>query len=320
MKKPHYQIGIDLGGTDIKAGLVSNGELLKTTKIKTAVQSGENAIITDMAGLVNVLSEGIPFAEIDGIGIGVPGLVDSVSGIVTFAGNINFKNVPLVSKLSKLTNLPVYIMNDASVAMLAEHAYGSAQGYDSAVMVTIGTGIGCGMVLGGEIFEGTSALGGEIGHMVICANGLKCNGCGRLGCYEMYASTSALVRQTKKAMQGNLDSLLWQVCDGILENVNGKTVFDGAELGDQLAISVLDEYLYMLSVGLVNIINIIRPQAIVLGGGICGQGEKLLNPLRKLIDSQLMIVSPKVKLHIATHKNDAGILGGSLLVKNNTKL
>lgn len=309
-----YQIGIDIGGTGIKAGLVENGKIISSRKVPTRVNDGADAIIDDIAKIVVELKEEAAPAVVTGVGIGCPGAISSSAGVVDFSGNLKWSYVPLGEKLNKKVCLPVRVSNDANVAALGEARYGAGKKYNSSVMITLGTGVGGGIIIDGKLFEGNQSKGAEIGHSVIRAGGEKCQGCGRHGCFEAYSSATALIRDTKRAMQKNPDSLLWKVCPNI-DDVNGKTVFEARLLGDKAAIGVFDEYIHMLGESLVNIVNTFRPEAIILGGGICAEGDVLLAPLKKFIAENSFGEGPHVGLHVASLKNDAGIIGAAALVE-----
>lgn len=307
-----YQIGIDIGGTSIKAGLVKDGRIVAWRSVLTDTDAGADKIISDIAGMVNELKIEAGDKVITGVGIGCPGAVNSCTGMVDHAYNLKWDYVPLGEKMQKLTGYPTRVCNDANAAALGEAKYGAGKAYGSSVFITIGTGIGSGIIIDGRMYEGNQSKGAEIGHVVIKSGGEPCT-CGRRGCFEAYSSATALIRDTKRAMLKNPDSKLWEVAPDI-EKVNGKTVFDGMLLGDTTAKKVFDKYIQMLGEGLCNIINALRPEAIILGGGVCAQGDVLLVPLKKYIAKYSFGEGPHVGLHIATLKNDAGIIGAASLV------
>ena len=307
-----YQIGIDIGGTSIKAGLVKEGRIISWRSVVTDTEAGADKIIADIAGMVNELKDEAGDKIITGVGIGCPGAVNSCTGMVDHAYNLKWDYVPLGEKMQKLTGYPTRVCNDANAAALGEAKYGAGKAYNSSVFITIGTGIGSGIIIDGRLFEGNQSKGAEIGHVVIKSGGEPCT-CGRRGCFEAYSSATALIRDTTRAMMKNPHSKLWEVCPDI-EKVNGKTVFDGMLLNDKAAKSVFEHYITMLGEGLVNIVNALRPEAIILGGGVCAQGDVLLVPLKKYVAEYSFGEGPHVGLHIATLKNDAGIIGAAALV------
>lgn len=307
-----YQIGIDIGGTTVKAGLVKDGRIVSWKTVVTDIDNGPDKIIADIAALVNSLKDDAGDKIITGVGIGCPGAVNSCTGVVDHAYNLKWDYIPLGEKMQKLTGYPTRVCNDANAAALGEAKYGAGKAYKSSVFITIGTGIGSGIIIDGRLFEGNQSKGAEIGHVVIKSGGEPCT-CGRKGCFEAYSSATALIRDTKRAMLRDQGSKMWEICPDI-EKVNGKTVFDAMLLDDRPAQGVFDNYIKMLGEGLVNIVNALRPEAIILGGGVCAQGDVLLVPLKKYIAKYSFGEGPHVGLHIASLKNDAGIIGAAALV------
>lgn len=309
-------IGFDIGGMSIKAGIVDlNGKIIQKHTIKTNSENGAEPFLKDIKGLLTNL---LDFANknnyvIGGIGFGVPGVVNNNLGTIDYACNLNLCNVPLKDYLKDF-NLPIFVSNDANVAALAEQRWGVARGYNDVVMVTLGTGIGGGIVIDNKLFEGYEGKGAEIGHSVIVVDGEEC-GCGRHGCFEAYASASALLRYTKEIMQKNKDSLMWEYCDNKIENINGLTSFECAKKGDKAANKVVDLYIKYLGEGLLNICNIFRPQAIVLGGGVSNQKDYLKDKVQKYLEDRWYGYNetPRVEVLIAELKNDAGIIGAATL-------
>lgn len=307
--------GIDLGGTFIKCGIVDEeGNILAKDKVPTKVERPYPQVIEDMANLVKRLAarSGV---QIQGVGVGSPGMIDSEKGVVVFSGNFGWRNVPLVEELKKYFVVPVKLTNDANAAALGESFCGAGKEYRSSVLITLGTGVGSGIVIDGKLFEGNGSAGAEIGHMVIKTGGEKCT-CGRFGCFEAYASATALVRETKRAMERHSESVMWRLCRGNLSAVDGKTAFDGMRAGDPVAKRVVGDYVTALAAGIVNVANIFRPEAILLGGGVCKEGETLLAPLREIFSRELFggEENVPVKLATATLGNDAGICGAARLL------
>ena len=308
----NLQIGIDLGGTFIKGGIISDsGEMLVKGEIPTEVDKGEQQVAQNISNLCEMLIKDAKVLkeQIKGIGIGAPGMIDSKSGVVIFANNLGFNYTPLADLVKNKTSLPVKITNDANAAALGEATFGAGKKFSSSIFVTLGTGVGGGIVIDNKLFEGTKSAGAEIGHMVICAGGEPCT-CGLKGCFEAYSSATALIRDTKRAMMANKDSLMWEV--GI-DNVNGKTPFDYADK-DQSAKAVVDNYIKMLSLGLINLANIFRPEALIIGGGVSRQ-PGIDKPLYELVNAQKYAGTkgPEVKVLIASLKNDAGTFGAAAL-------
>ena len=316
-----YIIGIDLGGMSAKGGLFSeNGELLTEEKVATCSEDGFEGTLEKLANLSRVLVEkiGVDYADVLAIGVGSPGVVDGKEGIVLRWSNYDWNNVPFAMTLSQLTGKKVYLANDANVAALGEAKFGATSQYQSSILLTIGTGIGGGIVFDGKLIEGYRCAGAELGHITIREGGLPC-ACGRRGCYEKYASTTALIKQTRHAMVENLDSKMWEVADGKIENVSGRTAFMAAREGDESAKKVIEQFVGYLSEGIADFVNILRPEAIVIGGGISNEGELLFEPLRRAVDARTYIAMDIVPLKIVGAKlgNRAGLYGAYCIAKEN---
>mgnify|MGYP004674084735 FL=1 len=311
----HY-IGIDLGGTFIKGGIIDlNGKVVYNTKTPTEVSKGSSAVVTNIANLIKTLAEkdGREVCSYKKVGIAVPGMIDDKAGVVVMAGNFGWKNFPLKQELEKLLPLEIIISNDANVAALGEAYFGAGAKYNDSVFITLGTGVGGGVIIDKKIFSGYRSAGAEIGHMIIAYDGEQCT-CGNKGCFEAYSSATALIRDTKREMQSNKNSAMWNI--GGLDKVDGKTAFDYYDC-DKSAKKVVDNYITMLGVGLVNVANIFRPEVIMLGGGVCGQGEKLVKPLQEYLDKHIFAgdLGPHVPITIATLGNDAGFIGAAAMCK-----
>lgn len=314
-----YIIGIDVGGMSAKGALfTSDGQLLCTKNVKTNKADGFEGTLRKLSVLANDLTkeQGVDFADVESIGLGVPGVVNSNNGVVLRWSNFNWSDVPFAETLSRYTGKSVYIANDANVAALGEAKFGATAQYQSSILLTIGTGVGGGMVFDGKLIEGFQSAGAELGHITIREGGLPC-ACGRLGCYEKYASASALILQTRHAMVENLQSEMWKIAEGKIENVDGTTAFKAAKAGDETAKKVIEQFVSYLSEGIADFVNILRPEAIVLGGGIANEGEALFEPLRKAVDERSYIAMDIVPLKIVGAKlgNKAGIYGAYCLAK-----
>ncbi len=311
-----YYIGIDLGGTFIKGGIVNeNGEILVSDKTPTEVEKGDMGVAADIARLAKDLltRQGIDISEVEGLGIGSPGMIDSAEGNVVYANNLGWENFRICDELSRLLGgIKVKIGNDANVAALGEVKFGAARNYNSAIMITLGTGVGGGIVIDGKLVEGNKGAGAELGHIVIVKGGEQCS-CGRRGCFEAYSSATALIRDTRRAMEAHPHSKMWEI--GSIDAVTGKTVFDYAPV-DVYAKEVLDSYIEHLACGLVNYANVFRPEVILLGGGVCAQGDNLIKPLQKIFDKEIYAgdKGPRVPILIAELENSAGLLGAAALL------
>ncbi|MCL2748150.1 MAG: ROK family protein [Oscillospiraceae bacterium] len=304
-------IGIDVGGTNIAAALVTpQWHIVKKTSRPTLPGRGAGAVIDDLRDIIREMSAGLADG-VQAIGIGVPGVVDNKAGYVFRTPNMPLDGTPLVRMLGQ--DVPVYLGNDANVAALGEYRMGAARGVNSMVMVTLGTGVGGGFIMDGRIVEGVGGAAAEIGHIVVCRNGLPCT-CGRRGCWEKYASASALIRMTEEAMQAHPESLLKQAMTGDPPHVSGRTAFDAARQGDGVAQSVLDEYIDWLAEGALNVIIMLQPEVLCVGGGVSGEGDALLVPLKQRIEARQYcpgIRQTEVKKAILG--NDAGLIGAALL-------
>lgn len=313
-----FYIGVDLGGTNIAAGLVnSEGKIIAKGSVPTLRKREYPEIIKDMAALIFDLinSQGMNISDFHSIGVGSPGIPDCSEGKIVYASNINFRDVPLRKELQKYINLPVYVNNDANIAAFAESVAGAAKGYKTSVTVTIGTGIGSGIIIDGKIFSGFNNAATEFGHMVLQMNGEPCN-CGRRGCWETYASATACINQTKAAAAQNPDSLINKLVGGDLDKIDAKTAFDAAKQGDEAAVNVVDQYIRYIGAGLANIINCFQPEVIVIGGGVCKEGEYLLAPLREFVKANTFAPAHNIKIaeiKAAEMGNDAGIVGAAML-------
>lgn len=309
-----YYIGIDLGGTFIKGGIVDDtGRVLVKDQAPTESDKGADTVIANIVALCRELMAraGMTANDITGLGMGVPGMIDAVAGRVVYSNNLGWADLALADALSSALKLPVRIANDANVAALGETKFGAGKQYDNTVMITLGTGVGSGIVVDGHLLEGNHSAGAELGHTVIVAGGEQCT-CGRRGCLEAYASATALIRDTKRAMQQHPESKMWEL--GALDLVTGKTAFDYRAC-DDTARDVTDSYIEKLGVGIINVANALRPEAIILGGGVCGEGENLLAPLRELLAREIFAgeKGPAVDLVIAECGNGAGLLGAAAL-------
>ena len=310
-----YYIGIDLGGTFIKGGIVDDGgRIIIKDKIPTESGKGAEAVIDNMIRLCHTLLSlaKMTVADVQGVGVGIPGMVDSQMGAVIFAANLGWKNIPLGELMNKALGLRVKLTNDANAAALGEIRFGGGKRRNNAVMLTLGTGIGGGVIIDGRIFEGNRSAGAELGHEVIVAGGEPC-ACGRQGCLEAYASATALIRDTRRAMQAHPESKMWAV--GSLDAVDGKTAFTYKDT-DPVAASVVANYIEKLGIGITNYANIFRPEVIILGGGVCAEGDRLILPLREFLNREIYAGScgPAVELVTASLGNDAGLLGAAALM------
>lgn len=306
-------IGIDLGGTNIAVGLVDRkGKIVMKASCPTGRERDWKEIVKDMALLSKKVVEkaGYSLDEIKAVGIGSPGTIDTKRGIVVYANNLKMENAPVADEFRKYIDVPVHMENDANAAAFGEYV-AKGEKCDSYVFMTLGTGVGGGIVIGGKIYRGFNFAGAEIGHTVINVDGEECS-CGRKGCLEAYASVTALINQTKKKMEECPDSIMhaWVKEKGA---VNGRCAFECAKRGDKAAIEIRDKYIEYVAVGATNMINIFQPQMLVIGGGISREGDVILNPVREYLktnDYNRFMAHTKVE--IASLYNDAGIVGAAM--------
>ena len=312
-------IGIDLGGTNIAIGIVDeNGKIIHEESCETRSEREPQELIDDMIALVlKVLDEyNMQLNEITAIGVGIPGLADK-DGNVIFCVNLGWRNVPLRKMLEDALHTPVYIDNDATVAALAEYESGSMQNCKSGLMLTLGTGIGGGIILNGEIYSGFNGVGSELGHTVIGENFYNCN-CGRNGCLETFASSTAIIKYTKKLiMEMNEPTTIMENVEGNIDNLNAKIIFDCAKKGDKIATLAVNRLIKYLGIGILNIVNFIDPEIIVLGGGIAGAGQYLLDLITKeVIANKYYKDLPIAKIVLAQLGNKAGVIGAAMVAKH----
>ena len=309
-------VGVDVGGTNLVAALVSTTGTIEY-KVSCPVDKSWSAEETSLqiAKLARkaVVDGNYPSEKVKAVGIGFPGLVDNKTGYVIKTPNMAFNNTPFRSLFQNEWKVPVYLGNDANCAAIGEYWTGAAKGCDPAVVVTLGTGIGGGLIANRKLLTGFANSGMEVGHMIIHPNGQPC-GCGNNGCWEQYGSASALIRLTKEAMEKATDSTLWDLCDGDITKVQGKTTFQAAGLGDSTAQAVLDTYIEGLALGLANLVNILQPEIICLGGGISMADDKLLLiPLKEQVKQFVFDKTAPLHIERAALGNDAGVIGAAML-------
>lgn len=308
-------IGIDIGGMSIKGAAVdSNGRVYEKFSMPFIKGEPGEETIRKLAVIVKeyIAANGLE-NKIAGIGLGSPGTLDIQNGIVNYANNLGWENLHVADIFHEILPYPVRLTNDANAASLGEAKFGAGKSYESIIMLTLGTGVGGGIILNGKLYEGNEGKGAELGHSVIVVDGEQCT-CGRKGCLETYASATALIRETKKAMLSHKRSLMWKVCPDI-DLVGGKVPFDAAKQGDKIAIEVLDNYIKYLGEGILNFCNIFRPNAIVLSGGIANAGDYLFDRVNKYIKDRNYgyKMTPEVKVVPAELGYDSGKIGAAAL-------
>ena len=312
-------VGIDLGGTNIKAGVVTDeGKLLNKVTVKTNADRPMEDIIHDMGKLAAdaIKDAGLEVKDIEAIGIGSPGTPDNDEGLLVYSNNLPFVMAPMRKLIREVIDLPVYIDNDANCAAMAEAVAGAAKGAKDSVTITLGTGVGAGVIVEGKIYSGFNQAGSEFGHTVLVSGGIDCP-CGRKGCFEQYASASALARMTREVAEKNLDSLLNKVYEQQGE-WNAQIAFIAMKEGDETAKEVVDTYTSYLADGLANAINAFMPEVLVVGGGVCNEGDPLLIPMREKTMSRPYFGPgvKKTRIELAQMGNDAGIVGAAMMGKS----
>ena len=320
-----YRIGVDLGGTKISAAIVDESfHIMNKSTCPTEAKRAADDITKSIADLCYTAAKdgNIDFSLVKQIGIGIPGAIDAQNGIIEYSCNLpTYVSYPIVDKMRDLTGInDIFIDNDANAAALGEAVAGAAKGSSSSVMITLGTGVGGGVVIDGKILPSFNGAGGELGHTVIVHGGVPCP-CGRKGCFEAYSSATSLVRMTKERLAelktANIPTLMLDTCSGDPEKANTRTAFDASKQGDSEAIKLIGEYTEYLACGIINLINTFQPEVFLIGGGLSGEGDYLLAPLLPIIErEQYTRTYPKAKqtkIKIATLGNDAGIIGAAAL-------
>lgn len=307
-------LGIDLGGTNIAAGLVSEEhQIICTQSVPTGLPKQAEEIVRDIYHLSEKLlrEAGYSFEDIESLGIGIPGTVNYKSGIVEYANNLDFVNVPFAALLKQYFSIPVYCENDARAAAFGEYIAGAGKNSHSMILMTLGTGVGGGIIFDGKIWHGMNSAAGEIGHMVIHHNGKACT-CGRHGCLEAYASASAFSKMALDEVPRHPDSALYAAVTAA-KCCNGKMIIDAVRQGDLTACAIFDAYCGYLSDGITNLINIFQPEVFLIGGGLSASGDILLQPLKERIYPELYsrYASENTDIRIAALGNDAGIIGAA---------
>ncbi len=314
-----YRIGIDLGGTNIAAGVVDeNYNIVGRGKVKTRAPRPAEEICDDMvlAAKMAVEDAGLTMADIETVGVGSPGSINPYTGFIATSNNLQFDKVPMGQMLKDRLGFDVYMENDASAAAYGEFIAGAGVGTKDFVAITLGTGVGGGVIIDGKLFAGSNLGGGELGHTVIEVDGAPCT-CGRKGCWEAYASATGLINLTKKSMEKNAESYMWQLCEGDINKASGRTAYDGMRAGDNAAKEVVDLYTKYVAAGITNMINIFQPEVLCIGGGISKEGDTLLNPIKEYVVRERFTknMDKQAEVKIAELGNDAGIIGAAYIYR-----
>jgi len=313
-----YRIGIDLGGTNIAAGIVDeNYKIVKKGSVPTKADREAEEIIKDMGELCNNLIKeaGLTAKDIEYAGIATPGTANRDAGVVEYANNLPFVKFPIAATLKKYLDVKtVHIENDANAAAKGEAVAGAAKGCNHAVMITLGTGLGGGVIIDKKVYSGFNFAGAELGHIVIQYNGRQCT-CGRKGCWEAYSSATGLIAMTKDKLAENKDTIMHKLVKEKNGEVDGRTAFTAARQGDKAGLEVVGEYIEYLACGVANIINIFQPEVLCIGGGISYEGDYLMKPLIAKVEKEQYTRdnAQKTQIKIAALGNDAGIIGAAVL-------
>ncbi len=315
-----YYVGIDIGGTNISTGVVDeNYQIVGRSKLKTQIGRSYEEILADVIETVKlaVADAKLEINDIRWIGIGCPGTCNTDTGVVEYSNNLRWLNAPLLADVEKALGKKTFIDNDANVAAFGEYLAGAAKGAKNAVVITLGTGVGAGIIINGKIFSGSNFAGGEIGHTVIVVDGYECT-CGRRGCFEAYSSATGLIRMTREAAEAHPESKIKQLveADG---RISARTAFNAAKMLDDTGIEVVERYIKHLACGITNTINIFQPDILCIGGGVCNEGDTLLQPLKKQVAESVYSKnsSKNTEICICSLGNDAGIIGAAMLGKSN---
>lgn len=315
-----YKVGVDLGGTNIAVAVIDDSlKVLGRGKVKTNAPRPAEEIFDDIAKAVFMAVEdaGLKIEDIESVGVGAPGSINKTTGIIEFSNNLQFNMVPAIDMLkAKIPCKNIYIDNDANCAALGEAYAGAGNGCKDFVAITLGTGVGSGIIIDGKLVTGFGDSAGECGHTVIVVDGNECN-CGRKGCWETYASATALIRQTKEKMNEYKDSIMWDEVDGDIGKVNGRVAWDAMRKGDKAAKEVVDNYIKYVAVGATNIINALQPEVLCVGGGISNEKDNLLIPLMEECYKNVYNKTEgrRTRICVAQLGNDAGIYGAALLLR-----
>ena len=316
-----YYLGIDLGGTNIVAGVVDEeGNIIVKASCKTNIPRSQEEICDDMAAvaLKALESAGLTKNDIGFVGIGAPGAVNGATGVIEFTNNFNFHNWEIGKMMQERLGVDIYVENDANAAAFGEFTVGAAKEASDAVVITLGTGVGGGIIIDGMIYSGSNYAGAELGHIVIQHGGRQCT-CGRKGCWEAYSSATGIINMTKEAIINpyNNNSILCKMIGGDTSKITGKTAFDAMLQGCDVGKAIVDEYISYLGCGIVNIINIFQPEILCIGGGVSRQGNVLLDPIKKIVEVERYTKhnAHQTELCLCKLGNDAGIIGAAFLGK-----
>ena len=316
-----YNLGIDLGGTNIVVGVVDDSKkIVGKGKRKTNMPRSAEEIFDDMvlAAEDACAEAGITLDDISYVGLGTPGAVDDKNGLITYSANLFFHNVEAAKMLEERFGKKVYVGNDANCAAFGEFLAGAGEGYSDFVAITLGTGVGGGIIINNKLLTGFNGAAGEVGHIVIEVDGEQCN-CGRKGCWERYASATGLIMLTERYLKETGDPILKKAIEDEGE-INAKVAYVAARNGSEGCAKVTEQYARYIAIGMANLINTLQPQVMCIGGGVSHEGEALLEPVKKYIINESYTrdnpAERQTLIRLAELGNDAGIIGAALLYKN----
>ncbi|HHY97553.1 MAG TPA: ROK family protein [Firmicutes bacterium] len=311
-----FAVGVDLGGTKIATGVTDlEGRVIQRIIAPTEPEYGAEHVIGNICRSVEdaISRAGVPRDKIVGIGVGSPGPLDPRSGIVIFAPNLKWKNVPLKAMIEASTKLPVWVGNDANLAALGEMRFGAGKGSSNMIYITVSTGIGGGLIINGEVFEGTSFIAGEVGHIVIVPDGPRC-GCGNYGCLEAVASGTAIARVAREHAQEGMAEKILSLAGGDPDKISAKIVAQAADQGDEEAISILNEAFTYLGLGIVTLLNLLNPEVIVIGGGVSQIGARLFGKVQEVVSKRAIKAAVDVvRIVPSALGQDVGLVGAAAL-------
>ena len=310
-------IGCDLGGTNMRAAIVDveNGAILYEMSVPTLARDGHDAVMRRMAGLFLQMIEwaGMKKEDVGGIGIGVPGVLDLEKGVTLFLPNLpgTWPHIPLRDTIAELTGLPVALLNDVRSITNGEWRFGAGRGVDTLAVFAIGTGIGGGLVINGQLHLGIGGTGGEVGHMTIDYNGPTC-GCGNKGCLEAYASGPAIAAMGMKAVAQGLTTRIGEICEYDLNRITPELIARAAETGDEIAVDIYERAGFYIGMAAANVCVAVGPRRIIIGGGVAQVGDLLLNPIRRALREHVTVVPiEQVEVVQSQLRNNAGVIGAA---------
>lgn len=309
-------VGVDIGGTGIQTGVVDdNGKMLAETSIITRVDlSFPEQVGQIVQSVRDVLAKaGYATDDLQSVGVGIPGIADKKTGVIINCNNLGWRHAPFRQEFQKHLDMPVYLENDANVAALAESYFGVSAGTSSSVFITLGTGVGSGIIINGKVWTGYHGIGGELGHTILEIDGIPCT-CGNDGCTERYCSATAIIWLARQYLQMHPDSLIMDMIGGNLTKINAKIVFDAAKELDPTAAKIVQFYIKCLARTIANVVNFFDPEVIVLGGGVSKAGDYLLDNIMRIYpDFVLFNELPMPEVKIAKLGPEAGIIGAAML-------